>query len=130
MYIGPFYFDTKEIFGKYPEVKLVYFFGSRAEDNAGPMSDYDFAIYFDEKTSKKRQFSIKLKLMTEISKMLNNNDIDVVVLNDDLDPLLKYEIISKRKVLYEKEPYRIMIEPIILSQYFDFYTFKDRKLYD
>lgn len=130
MHIGPFYFDTKEIFGKYPEVKLVYLFGSQAEGKAGPMSDYDFAIYFDEKTSKKKQFYIRLQLIGDLTKELKTDKVDVVVLNNSLDPLIKYEIISKRRVLYEKEPYRIMIEPVILSQYFDFYTFKDRKLYD
>lgn len=130
MYIGPFYFDTKEIFGKYQEVKLVYFFGSRAEGKEDLLSDYDFAVYFDEKTSSEKQFRIKLKLMGDLSDKFKTDKVDVVVLNDKLDPLLKYEIISKRKILYEKEPYRILIEPMILSQYFDFYTFKDRKLYD
>ncbi|MEK7521955.1 MAG: nucleotidyltransferase domain-containing protein [Patescibacteria group bacterium] len=128
MYIGPFYFDTKEIFGKYPDVKLVYLFGSQAEGKASPMSDYDFAVYFDEKTPSLRRSDIKIKLIVDLMKKLKNNNIDVVVMNDKLDPLLKYEIISKRKVIYEKEPYRILIEPIILSQYFDFYTFKDRKI--
>lgn len=39
-----------KLFENYPEIKLVYLFGSQAEGKTGPMSDYDFAIYFDEKT--------------------------------------------------------------------------------
>lgn len=127
MYIGQFYFDTKEIFSQYPEIKLVYLFGSQSDGKAGPMSDYDFAVYFDEKTTSLKRSEIKIKLITDLMKKLKTNNIDIVSLNDVSDPLLKFEIISKRKVLYEKEPYRIKIEPMILSQYFDFYTFLDKK---
>jgi len=115
------------IYKKYPEIKLVYLFGSRAEGKEGPMSDYDFAVYFDEKTSSEKQFNIKLRLMGDLSDEFKTDKIDVVVLNDKLDPLLKYEIISKRKILYEEQPYRVKVEPLILSQYFDFYTFLDKK---
>jgi len=115
------------IYKKYPEIKLVYLFGSRAEGKEGPMSDYDFAVYFDEKTSSEKQFNIKLRLMGDLSDEFKTDKIDVVVLNDKLDPLLKYEIISKRKILYEEQPYRVNVEPLILSQYFDFYTFLDKK---
>ena len=33
------------IFKDYPEIKLVYFFGSKARGEGGPLSDYDFAVY-------------------------------------------------------------------------------------
>ncbi|MDH7476334.1 MAG: nucleotidyltransferase domain-containing protein [Microgenomates group bacterium] len=127
MYAGPFYFDTKKIFGKYPEIKLVYFFGSKAFGRAGLLSDYDFAVYFDEKTTPLQRTNIKIRLNVDLMGELKTNNIDIVSLNDRLDPLLKYEIISKRKILYEKQPYRLKIEPMILSEYFDFYTFIDRR---
>ena len=65
--------------------------------------------------------------IADLSDEFKTDKIDVVVLNDKLDPLLKYEIISKRKILYEEQPYRVKVEPLILSQYFDFYTFLDKK---
>ncbi len=116
-----------KVFEKYPEIKLVYLFGSHAEGKAGPMSDYDFAVYFDEKTLPRKRSDIKIKLITDLMGELKTNNIDVVSLNDELDPLLKYEIISKRKILYEEQPYRVKLEPTILSQYFDFYAFMDKK---
>ena len=122
MYIGPFYFDTKELFGKYPEVKLVYFFGSRTEGKAGPMSDYDFAVYFDEKTPKQRRFDIKLGLNVRLTMLFKTNQVDIIILNDDVGSLLKYQAI-RGKLIYSIEPYKIIVEPQILSEYFDFQVF-------
>lgn len=122
MYIGPFYFDTKEIFGKYSEVKLVYFFGSRAEGKAGPMSDYDFAVYFDEKIPKQRRFNIALELNGTLTSLLKTNRVDIIILNNDVGSLLKYQAI-RGKLIYSVEPYKIIAEPQVLNEYFDFQVF-------
>jgi hypothetical protein len=122
MYIGSFYFDTKELFGKYPEIKLVYFFGSRAEEKAGPMSDYDFAIYFDEKIPKQRRFDVMLELNGILTSLFKTNQVDIIVLNDDVGSLLKYQAI-RGKLIYNVEPYKIIAEPQVLSEYFDFQVF-------
>jgi len=122
MYIGPLYFDTQKVFGKYPEIKLVYFFGSRAEGKAGPMSDYDFAVYFDEKIPKQRRFNILLELNGTLTSLLKTNQVDIVILNDDVGSLLKYQAI-RGKLIYNVEPYKIIAEPQVLNEYFDFQVF-------
>jgi len=43
---------TESIFENHPAVKLVYFFGSRAANASGHLSDYDFAVYLDERDEK------------------------------------------------------------------------------
>jgi len=114
---------TKNIipaFAKYPEIKLVYFFGSRAEKREGPKSDYDFAVYLDEK-DRKKMFDIKSLLMDELSRALETDKVDIVVLNTAESPEIKYQIIKYGKLIYEKEPYRILVEPRILQTYFDFH---------
>lgn len=108
------------IFEKYPEVKLVYLFGSQANGKIGPLSDYDFAVYLDEKDSLKR-FNLRLKLAGDISKKLKNNNIDLVVLNDIAGPELKYNIIKDGILLFEKEPFKILVEPKIITEYIDFH---------
>lgn len=108
------------IFAKYPEIKLAYFFGSRAEKREGPSSDYDFAVYLEEK-DRKKMFDIKSLLMDELSRALKTDKIDVVVLNTAESPEIKYQIIKDGKLIYEKEPYRILVEPRILQTYFDFH---------
>ena len=103
----------------YPQVKLVYFFGSKALGKDGPLSDYDFAVYLDERNKKKR-FDLKLSLMGKLSRQLKTDAVDVVVLNDTESPELKYSIIKEGRLIYEEEPYKLFLEPRILNEYFDF----------
>lgn len=107
------------VFKSYRKVGLVYLFGSRVTGDIGPLSDYDFAIYLDERDSKKR-FDIRLELMGKISRALGTDAIDLCVINDLDTPELKYGIIKDGKIIFEKEPFRILIEPRILTEYFDF----------
>ena len=109
----------KAIFEGYPEIALAYFFGSRVEDKAGPMSDYDFAAYLTTK-DKRKAFSIKFALIDKIGRLLLTDKVDVVILNLTDSPELKYNIITQGRLIYEKEPYRIIVEPRILNDYFDF----------
>lgn len=111
----------KIIFEKNPRVKLVYFFGSKAKGKAGPLSDYDFAVYLDEK-DKKKLFSHKFQLQDKLSRRLKTNKVDVVILNTTESPELKYNIIKDGKLIFEREPFKIMVEPRILSEYFDFHA--------
>lgn len=109
----------KQILEIYPEIKLGYVFGSRVSGESGPLSDYDFAVYFDEPDVIKRH-DILFGLSSEISKTLHTDLIDIVSLNDVGSQLLKFQIISEGKLILEKEPYRLIIEPRILNEYFDF----------
>ena len=108
-----------DIFQLYPQVKLVYFFGSKALGKDGPLSDYDFAVYLDGRNKKKR-FDLRLNLMGKLSRQLKTDAVDVVVLNDTESPELKYNIIKEGKLIYEEEPYKIFLEPRIFNEYFDF----------
>lgn len=109
----------KSIFQSYPEIKLAYFFGSKAMGGAGPLSDYDFAVYLDER-NKKKLFEIKFALMDKISRFLKTDKIDIVVLNIAESPELKYQIIKEGELIFEREPFKVLVEPRILNEYFDF----------
>ena len=111
----------KEVIASHPEIKLAYLFGSQATGNVGPMSDYDFAFHLEGLDSKER-FTMKINLITALSSALKTDAIDVVILNDLDMPELAYDIIKNSIVLYEQEPYKVIIEPKILNQYFDFHT--------
>jgi len=109
----------KKVFSNEPRVKLAYLFGSQVNGKVGPLSDYDFAVYLEEKESVK-MFDLRLKLMTKISLLLKTDAVDLVILNTADQPDLKYNIIKEGKIIYEKEPYKVLIEPKILQEYFDF----------
>jgi predicted nucleotidyltransferase len=109
------------VFKSYKKVGLAYLFGSRATGKVGPLSDYDFAIYLDEKDLKKR-FDIRLELMGKVSRVLETDALDLCVINDIESPEFKYNIIKDGKVIFEREPFKILIEPKILNEYFDFHN--------
>jgi uncharacterized protein len=112
----------KKIFESYPEIKLVYVFGSTARGERGSMSDYDFALYLSEKNKD----NIKIKVMNELIDTLKTDKIDVVVLNSLQGPEIKFNIIKEGKIIYEVEPYKVLVEPKILSEYFDFHDMLKR----
>lgn len=111
----------KSIFESHPEIKLVYFFGSRAVGKEGPLSDYDFAVYLDEK-DKIKMADLKFALLDELERLLKTDKIDVVILNLAESPELKYNIIQHGKLIYEVEPFKVLVEPKILNEYFDFHS--------
>ena len=111
--------NLNSIFNKFSQVKLVYLFGSQATSKTGPLSDFDFAIYLDER-NKKKMFDLKFELNDKISRLLKTDKIDIVILNITESPELKYNIIAEGKLIYYKEPYKVLVEPRILMEYFDF----------
>jgi uncharacterized protein len=115
----------KSVFRRYPEIKLIYLFGSRSRQSYGPTSDYDFAVYFGNSTSR-RMFSIKLDLMGHISRILKTDRVDIVILNLTKSPELKYAVVKEGIVLFEREPFKVIVEPKILNEYFDFHTMLSR----
>jgi predicted nucleotidyltransferase len=112
--------QVKDIFAAHPEVKLAYFFGSRSKGEGGPTSDYDFAFFADTK-DKKAVFELKLLLQASLSRVLQTDNVDVVALNLAKSPELKYSIIADGTLIYEEEPFRVIVEPRIMNEYFDFH---------
>jgi len=107
-----------KIFKQYPSLKLVYLFGSQVTGKTGPLSDYDFAFYIDEE--KKKANYTALEIESKISTLLTTEKVDSVIINYIDAPELKYSIIKDGKIIYEIEPYKLLIEPKILNEYFDF----------
>ncbi|MDR4497197.1 MAG: nucleotidyltransferase domain-containing protein [Candidatus Scalindua sp.] len=108
------------IISSHPEIKLVYLFGSQVTGNTGALSDYDFAFYINIKDTK-RLYDLRFILMDEISMALKTDKIDILILNIIESPELKYKIISDGILLFKKEPYKVLVEPRILNEYFDFH---------
>lgn len=104
---------------EYNEIKLVYIFGSTAKNNRGALSDIDIALYLDG-LDKAQMANLKLTLIAEFSRKLKTDQIDLVILNTSEKPELKYQILSEGELVYEQEPYRVVVEPRILNEYFDF----------
>lgn len=111
------------LFSQFEEIKLVYLFGSHATKKVSLLSDYDFALYLDPKIKINRKKEIMLTLITEISTILQTDKLDLVLLNDSIFPLLKFNILKEGILIYQKYPYKILVEPTIYNEYFDFKIF-------
>jgi predicted nucleotidyltransferase len=109
------------LFKEYPEIKLAYFFGSKATGSNGPLSDYDFALHVETNDIKKA-YTIKFNLIDKLTRRLKTDAVDVVILNLSRSPEFKYHVIRTGELIYEQEPFKILIEPRILNEYFDFHN--------
>jgi predicted nucleotidyltransferase len=110
---------VRTVFSAYPQIKLVYLFGSTARGDRGPMSDYDFAVFLGNKDSKEVT-RIRFELMDKLSRALNTENTDVVMLDMARSPELKYNILQEGQLIFEREPFRVIYEPAVLNEYFDF----------
>jgi predicted nucleotidyltransferase len=81
-----------------PDVRLVYLFGSRVHEPAGPMSDYDIAVLVARDAD---EGPILAQLGHELARALGTDRIDVVSLRRA--PIeLAYAIIARGEVLYQR----------------------------
>src|SRR3989344_5329151 len=112
--------EIKHVLKQVGGVRLAYLFGSQASGQTGPLSDYDFAVYLGWK-DRKKNFEKKIEIQNKISQVLKTNNVDVAVLNEIDEPEFKYSVITEGKLIFEKEPYKMLVEPAILNQYFDFH---------
>ena len=118
-----YFSQLNNLFSLHKEIKLVYLFGSHAKNKTSPLSDYDFAMYFDQNIDINHMKELVLGLITEISSIIKSEKIDLVLLNQPISPLLKFNILKEGKLIYQQLPYRLIVEPAIYNEYFDFKTF-------
>jgi len=118
----------KQFFEKKSYIKVAYLFGSQAEEKASPLSDVDIGVLIDEKMGKEQRLELKLELISELSKLLKTDKIDLIIMNN-ASINLNYEIIKCGKILFEKDAAsRILFESMILSKYLDRRYYEKRSI--
>ena len=70
-----------------PEIVFAVLFGSRAGGRARPDSDWDIAVYLDERLDPRARFEVRRQLVAALEPAVR---VDVVVLND-APPLLGHQ---------------------------------------
>lgn len=107
-------------------VTTAYIFGSQAQGNSGPLSDYDIAVLLDEKINPQKYFNLKLKLNSEFSTFLKTDKIDLVILNN-APSILTMNVISHGKTLFDQnKKYRVAFETYAMARYFDRLPYEER----
>jgi len=104
---------------RFPEVDVLYLFGSRAKGSARAGSDVDLAVLLGEQTDRERYFDLKRRLAAEFSAVAGDS-VDVLILNET--PLhVTYEAVAPRMILYEHDAaHWVEFEVQAVSRYFDF----------
>ncbi len=107
-----------DLFHSTDSVNFAYLFGSTVRGDANKLSDVDIAVMLDESLSKKDMLNEELNLISELTRVLKSDKIDLVVLND-APLLLKFNIIKNGHVLKSDETKRIAFETGVMSRYLD-----------
>lgn len=105
----------RDFLKKHPEVIFAYIFGGLAKGKRSFLSDVDIAIYL--KNTEKFDY---LQFYTEITKFLNTDEVDLVVLNNA--PLtLSGRILQSKKILIDNAPFlRHKFESLTIRKFLDF----------
>jgi len=83
---------------KYPEIAFAYLFGSCATGEQTAMSDIDIAIYHNKESD--FSFNKLLLFHGDCCRVLQRNDIDILVINTTKNLILLNEIITTGKIIY------------------------------
>lgn len=96
-------------------IKLIYIFGSYAKGTNRENSDLDIAVYLEEEPSG----FIKLDILYDLVGLFNRDDIDLVILNN-VDEILKFQVIKYGKIIYMESLYsKVIFESRVMSEYMD-----------
>ncbi len=88
--------------------RVLVLFGSEARGEPGLMGDLDLAVGFSSLPGPQR----RLELLNEIQALVGSRTVDLVFLHRDTDPVLRFEIFSAGRALYEAEP-GVMVEECV-----------------
>jgi len=103
-----------------PPVLFAYLIGSYGSRDEGPLSDVDIAAYLDLDTPADG-LNHKLSLYSELSRALQRNDIDVVLLNTCENAVLLYSILTEGTLIHDTAPEaRMLFEQRTLHAAIDF----------
>ena len=109
-----------DYFSARPEIKFAYIFGSTAKGMTTCLSDIDIAIFVDFNIMKRHYpYGYKASVLTDLLKLLQTNDVDMVILNS-ASCLLKHRVIRDGIVIYScSEKDRINFQVRTIDEYID-----------
>jgi len=93
--------DYETLFADTP-VLVAYLFGSRADGRSHAQSDYDVGVVLRAGLTKDERSHWQLELIGRLMDAYHADFIDLVFL-DEAPPLLRYEVIRRRHVLFNRD---------------------------
>ncbi len=110
--------NLEKIFEK-EGVVLAYLFGSAAKGKIHRFSDFDFGVLLNKKIQPDDYFDKRLKIASEIGRLLRTDYVDIIILNK-AKPFLKYQVIFSGKPIFIKNRgIQILFENQTMKEYQD-----------
>ncbi len=81
------------------DVRLAYLFGSHARGTAHGLSDVDLAVLLSTELSRAEMSDARLRLISDLIKLLHRNDVDLVILNR-APLLLRQQVLREGTLLF------------------------------
>ena len=102
-----------------PSVVAAFLIGSQVAGKAGPLSDYDVAVWLDTGLGPQERLDLRLRLLAAGEAVVGDGALDLVVLND-APPLLQNRAGRNRIELVERDRRaRVLLEADALIRYLD-----------
>lgn len=106
------YFTDKD------EIIVAYLFGSAVTGKEGLKKDIDIAVLVNDESAE-RYTETYSEIYFDLIKLLNREDIDVVIVND-APLLLRMEVLRNKKIIYERDvEKRVDFEARTIIEYLD-----------
>jgi predicted nucleotidyltransferase len=84
------------------DVIALFVFGSLARGELKPLSDLDFGILLDNQLSKIERFRKHIDLAVKFSKLINTDEIDIIILNDAPMRFIR-KVLTTGKLVFERD---------------------------
>jgi predicted nucleotidyltransferase len=111
----------------FPEVDVLYLYGSRVGGRISPLSDVDLAVLLSKSRNKNELVDLRLTLIGEATAALKTDEIDLQILND-IPMQAQFAILKNKKVLYCRNEFkRVAFEGDVVSRYLDFRPFLEEQ---
>ena len=108
-----------------PEVLTAHLFGSVVTGRTRKDSDVDIAVLVSDKVMKRNPFKYRLALMAELMRVLQRDDVDLIILNE-APPLLAHRVLSRGKLISERSPSaRVAFQVRTVNRYVDTQPMRD-----
>ena len=96
---------------KYPDIKLIYLFGSRASNTFGATSDWDIAVLADAELDNLQRWEQAQELALRL-----NADVDLIDLYT-ASTVMQKQVIDSGALLYERDGAADSFDMKVLSMY-------------
>ncbi|MBT9173038.1 MAG: hypothetical protein DDT21_01428 [Syntrophomonadaceae bacterium] len=87
------------LFASMPEVQTVYLFGSYGTVYQTPLSDIDFAVYYN----REQTLQDEAALLNRLTIALDTDQVDLVNLNK-AHLVLRFRVINEGRLVFERDP--------------------------